>query len=321
MRFLITLWSFLSHVPDKIAFLKPSKGKEAFRERHGCNSRVLKKQFYLARVTSYFSVILCSTLILPACVKKGTNPDDPYENINREIYKFNMAFDATVLKPPAKLYVAVLPAPVRAGVNNFYNNINMLPTVANDVLQREWQYALKDSWRFIINSTIGVAGIFDPASTFKLPPHSNDLGLTFAKWGDKHSPYLMIPFLGPSTFRDGMGLMFDYVFFTPYPYLQSSPLVYSLLGVRYVDLRSQMLDTERLMADAIDKYAFIRDAYLQHRQYLITGEQPADNGSLYVEEEAEEANQKVLPETPANGTPSNFPLTTAQHATHRSLPT
>jgi phospholipid-binding lipoprotein MlaA len=257
--------------------------------------------------------LLTNTLILSACATQGTNPDDPYESFNRKIYQFNMAFDATVLKPPAKLYTAVVPARVRAGINNVYNNINMLPTVANDLLQTSWNDAIKDTWRFVVNSTLGVAGIFDPASTMGLPPHSNDLGLTFAKWGDKHSPYLMIPFLGPSTFRDGMGLMFDYALFTPYPYIQSNALLYGALGLRYVDLRSQMLDTERLMADAIDKYTFMRDAYLQHRNYLITGEQQ-DTGALYVEDE--DNQDQVLPETPADGKPSLFPITTAHNDTH-----
>lgn len=261
---------------------------------------------------------LASTLILSACATKGTNPDDPYEAFNRKIYKFNTAFDDVILKPPARVYAAVIPPRIRAGVNNVYDNINMIPTVANDLLQAEFNFAIKDTWRFIINSTLGVAGIFDPASTFKLPPHSNDAGLTFAKWGDKKSPYLVIPFLGPSTFRDGMGLMFNYTFFTPYPYIRSDALLYGALGLRYVDLRSQMLDTEHLMDDAIDKYSFMRDAYLQHRQFLMTGEQQQENSDLYVDEEAGEANDSILPETPADGTQSQFPLTTAQNATHRT---
>jgi phospholipid-binding lipoprotein MlaA len=268
----------------------------------------------------FFFLTLTSTLLLSACIKKGSNPDDPYEAFNRPIYKFNTAVDTFVLKPPAKVYAAVIPAPVRAGINNVYNNVNMLPTVANDLLQAEGQLAIKDTWRFIANSTIGIAGIFDPASTFGLAPHSNDLGLTFAKWGDKKSPYLVIPFLGPSTFRDGMGMMFDYALFTPYPYIQSDAWLWGILGLRYVDLRSQMFDTEKLMADAIDKYAFMRDAYLQHRNYLITGEQQ-NTGDLYVDEEANETNDKVLPETPADGKPSLFPLTTAQHAAHSTAST
>ncbi len=261
------------------------------------------------RLVKYITAII-STLALQACVTKGTSPTDPYESINRKIFAFNMKLDSIFLKPPAKVYAAVVPAPIRSGINNAYNNVNMIPTVANDLLQAKYHDAIKDTWRFIANTTIGIGGLFDPASTFSLPPHSNDLGLTFAQWGDKKSPYIMIPFLGPSTIRDGMGLMFDYTFFTPYPYLRSDPLIYSLLILRYVDLRSQMFDTERLMADAIDQYSFVRDAYLQHRNFLIHGEQP-DQGDLYVEDEAEESNHKILPEKPANGAPSDFPLTTA----------
>ena len=259
---------------------------------------------------------LAGTLMLSACMK-GAHTDDPYESFNRKVYKFNTAVDTHLLKPAAKVYAAVIPPQIRAGVNNVYNNVNMLPTVANDLLQADLNNAIKDTWRFIMNSTIGIAGIFDPASTVKLPPHSNDLGLTFAKWGDKKSPYLVIPLLGPSTFRDGMGMIFDYAIFTPYPYIQSDALLYGILGFRYVDLRSQMLDTDRLMADAIDKYTFMRDAYLQHRQYLISGEQQ-NTGELYVDEEAADHDENILPETPADGTPSPFPMTTAHNASHRT---
>lgn len=262
--------------------------------------------------------MILSTLLLSACVNKGTNPDDPYEAFNRKIYTFNSAIDTVILKPSAKLYTAVVPPLIRSGINNVYNNVNMIPTVANDLLQADGNNAIKDTWRFIANTTLGIGGIFDPASTFSLPPHSNDLGLTFAKWGDKKSPYLVIPLLGPSTFRDSMGMMFNYALLTPYPYIRSDAWIYGLLALRYVDLRSQMLDTEKLMADAIDKYTFMRDAYLQHRNFLITGEQD-DNGSLYVDEEAEKAETKILPETPADGTPSKFPLTTAHNATHRTV--
>lgn len=256
-------------------------------------------------------LLLCSATLLPGCVKQGPNPDDPYESINRKIYAFNMEFDGMVLRPAAKMYATVIPAKVRAGVNNAYNNVNMLPTIANDILQAKGNFFIKDIWRFAINSTLGVVGIFDPASTFGLPPHSNDLGLTFAAWGDKKSPYIMLPFLGPSTIRDGMGMLFDYTFFTPYPYLPSDALIYALMGLRYVDLRSQMVDTEKLMSEAIDKYAFMRDAYLQHRRFLITGEQP-DQGELYVDDTDEAPKQgELLQQQPANGTPSKFPLTTA----------
>lgn len=266
------------------------------------------------RLTSIFAV-LTSGLLLSGCMSKGTNPDDPLEPINRKFHAFNMVFDRYILRPPAVAYKTVIPSIVRAGINNAYNNVNMLPTVANDLLQAEWNYAIKDTWRFIANSTMGIGGLFDVASTFSLPPHSNDLGLTFAKWGDKKSPYFVIPLLGPSTIRDGMAMMFDYALFTPYPYIHSNYVLYGLLGLRYIDIRSQMLETDRLINESFDKYAFIRDAYLQHRNYLITGEQQ-DNGSLYV---GDEDDASVLSATPEQSVPPSklkFPLTSSQNATH-----
>lgn len=248
---------------------------------------------------------IVTSLLLSACTAKGTNPADPYEAFNRKTHAFNGHVDDFILKPTAKAYKAVVPSPLRAGINNVYNNVNMLPSIANDLLQGDLNYALKDTWRFIINSSMGIGGIFDAASTCGLPPHSNDLGLTFAKWGDKQSPYLVMPLLGPTTIRDGMGMLFDFTYFTPYPYIPSDAIIYGLLTLRYVDLRSRMLETDRFIEEAIDQYAFVRDAYLQHRNYLITGKQEETEGSLYVDEDA-----PLSEETPANGTPSPFPITT-----------
>ena len=214
--------------------------------------------------------IVACIFLLVSCVTKGSNPEDPYEPINRKIHKFNQKFDGILLKPLAIVYKTVLPKPVRASVNNAYDNINMIPSVGNDLLQADWRWAIKDFWRFFFNSTFGVAGLFDIASTrFGLPPHSNDLGLTFAKWGNPKSPYIVLPLLGPSTIRDAMGDMFEYAIMTPYPYISNNAILYSLLGVRYVDLRSQFLDKEALMKEALDPYSFVRDAYLQHRNYKI----------------------------------------------------
>lgn len=243
----------------------------------------------------FFSVV--GLTLLCGCAHQGTNPDDPFEPFNRKIHKFNMTIDRTLLKPPVKLYRALLPAFVRKGINNFYNNLDMIPTVVNDLLQAEGVWAIKDTWRFAINSTLGVGGFFDFAQHCSLPLHYNDLGLTFAKWGNQHSPYLVIPLLGPSTLRDGAGILFQFALYSPYVYLQSNTLIYSLLGVRYLDLRSQFMDTEQIMDEALDQYSFIRDAYLQHRNFLIgvtrgedvgviaPGGDEAGGAPLYVDEE------------------------------------
>jgi phospholipid-binding lipoprotein MlaA len=232
-------------------------------------------------------VVFVMSFLLSACMIKGSNPVDPYESFNRRIHRFNMAVDTTLLKPSAKFYKAILPSPVRRSINNAFNNVATIPTVANDVLQADWRYAIKDSWRFFINSTFGIAGLFDIASDhFSLPPHYNDMGLTFAKWGDKKSPYLVLPLLGPSTIRDGMGALFDYTVLSPYAYINNAPIIWGLAGLRYVDLRSQWLETETLMDQALDKYAFIRDAYIQHRTFLTSGEEHQE-GALYVDDNEE----------------------------------
>lgn len=228
-------------------------------------------------------ISISSSIALVGCTCKGKNPIDPFESFNRKVYGFNTVLDRVLLKPPAKVYQAVVPAPVRKSVNNFYNNLDMIPTVGNDLLQAEGKWAIKDSWRFIINSSLGVGGLFDVAKTFGLPPHSNDLGLTLAKWGDKNSPYLMLPILGPSTLRDGAGWLFQFALYSPYVYINNDAVVYSLLALRVVDLRSQLLDADKLMDEALDRYAFMRDAYLQYRNHLINGTEQ-DNGSLYVDD-------------------------------------
>lgn len=239
-----------------------------------------------------FNKVVASVLgsaLLTGCAVKGANPVDPYERFNRKVHQFNTVFDKILLKPAAKVYTFIVPYRIRQGVNNAYNNLDLIPTVGNDLLQAEGKWAIKDTWRFIINSSLGVGGVLDVAQTFGLPPHSNDLGLTLAKWGDKKSPYIVIPFLGPSTIRDGSGWLFQFALYSPYAYIQNDALVYSLIGLRYVDLRAQFLESERLMDEALDKYAFIRDAYLQHRNYLIAGAEQ-DNGSLYIDDaKAEQA--------------------------------
>ena len=250
------------------------------------------------RLNVMFASIVGS-LLLTGCVHKGTNPVDPYEPFNRKVHNFNMTFDAILLKPPAKLYYAVVPPVIRKGIGNAFNNLDMVPTVANDILQAEGKWAIKDTWRFIINSSLGVAGLFDVANKFSLPPHYNDLGITFAKWGDKKSPYIVLPFLGPSTIRDSTGWLFQFALWSPYVYMHNDTLAYSLFALHYIDLRTQLFDSERLMNEALDKYSFIRDAYLQHRAYLMAGAEQ-DNGSLYIEDTA--ADNKALKET---GTATN----------------
>lgn len=264
-------------------------------------------------------ILILLMMTLSGCHHYCAHPEDPFESINRELYKFNMAFDATVLKPPTKLYYQYVPAPVRGGINNVFNNIAMLPTIGNDILQLQGHHAIHDFARFYLNSTLGLAGIGDVASNLGIPLHRNDFGLTLASWGNTTSPYIMIPFLGPSTIRDGFGMVLDYTFLTPYP-LIADQILYGILSTRYIDLRSQMMDGEDMLHDSIDPYIFMRDAYLQYRQNLI-GQQhlsaPEDSSAeLYVPEEG-----TPLTEPQESGKSSPFPITTALNDSHRTVST
>lgn len=253
--------------------------------------------------------LLC--LLLMSCAHKPSqSPEDPYENVNRKIYKFNKAVDATVFRPVAQIYKSSLPPLVRTGIRNFFNNIQMVPTVANDLLQGQPLQAYKDTWRFILNSTLGLAGTIDVAEKCSLPYKPNDLGITLAKWGDNHSPYFVMPIFGPSTFRDAVGLSFDYSLLSVYPHIQNEKVLYGLLALNMVEIRADLLDAEPLLDEAIDEYSMVRDAYLQNRDYKITGKSDSadvadeslyieadeaeatdgsDDGALYVDEEEETA--------------------------------
>jgi phospholipid-binding lipoprotein MlaA len=213
-------------------------------------------------------ILIVSICSLCACIHRCPNPDDPLEGFNRPVFKMNMAFDATVLQPPARLYILIIPAQVRSGINNVYLNIATLPTIANDILQLQGKHTINDIGRFVLNSTLGLGGIGDVATNLGVPIHKNDFGLTLAHWGNTTTPYVVIPFMGPSTLRDSMSLLVDYTFFSPYPFIANGILI-NILGLRYIDLRSQMMDNIKLVNESMDPYTMMKDAYLQYRQHLI----------------------------------------------------
>jgi len=171
------------------------------------------------------SLSLLCILLLVACAK-GKEPKDPFENYNRKVYAVNQVFDKIFLKPAAQVYVKIIPNPIRTGVANVFNNLDDITVIANDILQGEIHQAGKDLTRFTINTTMGIAGIFDVASTLGLPKETNDLGITLARWGDVNSPYLVMPLFGPATVRDAYGLSFDYTLFTVFPHINPRRLLF-----------------------------------------------------------------------------------------------
>ena len=166
-----------------------------------------------------------------ACLHKKNleaNPD-PYEQFNREVFDMNDTLDKVILKPIATVYITLLPHPFVIGINNGFNNLSMIPTIINDLLQCNFYQALEDNGRFMINSLIGIGGLFDVASHVGYPAHYTDLGVTFAKWGMDPSPYLLLPIYGPSTVRDAIALYPNY-YLTIYPYINPTGARFGVLG-------------------------------------------------------------------------------------------
>lgn len=207
---------------------------------------------------------------------------DPYERFNRIMFAFNEVVDRLILSPVASLYNKVMPKPLSKGVGNFFSNIDNIPTVANDLLQANFYQATSDMWRLMINSTVGLLGFFDIASEMGLEPNSEDLGLTLAQWGYKNSSYIVIPFLGPSTIRDATAWPINYQFLTIYPQINPIRTRYQLYFTGVVAKRADLLHFQNVFEQAaVDKYAFVRDAYLQRRNYLI--ERNQELGDPYME--------------------------------------
>ena len=212
---------------------------------------------------------------------------DPYEPFNRVMFRFNDTLDKYLLKPLAKFYLKIIPAPLVTGIRNFFSNVDNVTTVPNDILQGNFYQGAHDSWRLVINSTVGILGFFDPAAHLGLGPNKEDFGLTLARWGYRNTGYLVVPFLGPSTTRDLIGFPVDYYFFSIYPYINPERTRYEIYGLGILSRRAELLSYQNVIQQAaIDKYVFMRDAWLQHRAWLIQRNQ--ELGDPYLEKEAPE---------------------------------
>lgn len=227
--------------------------------------RISVKQIWCLLVVS---CMLCMSVFAADVVPPKVN--DPFEPFNREMFRFNYHFDKAVLKPVAELYNKIMPKPLNLGVHNFFLNINQLPTIANDLLQWRIRQATSDSWRFVINSTVGIGGLFDVASRISLKLQPNDFGLTLARWGYTDSAYLVLPFFGIMTIRDGIGMPVDYYVFSIYPHINDEDVRNGLYLLSIIDKRAQALSYQSVIEEAaIDQYVFARNAYLQRRDYQL----------------------------------------------------
>lgn len=229
---------------------------------------------------------LAGIVILTGCAT-ATDPRDPLEPINRGIYRFNDTVDKAVVKPAAQGYKAVLPNPVRTGVTNFFGNIDDLFTALNNVLQFKLDKAASDVSRVAFNTTFGIGGIFDVATSFGLEKHDEDFGQTLGYWGVGDGPFLMLPFLGPSNLRDTVGLA-AYYQLDPVWNLDHVPTRNTLGALRIVNRRARLLDAEKVLDEAaLDPYTFLRDAYIQHRRNAVYDGNPPREKMLDDEPAAE----------------------------------
>jgi phospholipid-binding lipoprotein MlaA len=212
--------------------------------------------------------LLLATLLLTGCAG-ARNPNDPLEPINRGIYHFNDALDKAILKPAAKGYVAVMPTAGKVMVSNFFSNLDDIMVTVNDLLQFKLVQGYSDGMRFVVNSTIGVFGLIDVASAGGLKKHDEDLGQTLGKWGVGNGAYIVIPIVGPSTLRDGIGFYAD-LYLDPMYYINDMSTRNLAYLAQKVTRRADLLDQEKVMDEAlIDRYEFIRDVYLLHRKSLV----------------------------------------------------
>lgn len=215
--------------------------------------------------------LLAITLGLSGCAstngaEQPTDPD-PWENINRKVFEFNEVLDRNLLKPLTLGYVAITPEPVETGVSNFFANLREVSNVVNNVLQLKWRKAGNDSGRFVINSTLGLGGFFDVARHAGLERNEPEsFGQTLSYWGVGPGPYVMLPILGPSTLTDTLSYPVTW-YLDPMSHAEGWPLIITLKVADTVDARAELLEAEKLISG--DRYSFIRQAFLQRREYLV----------------------------------------------------
>ncbi|MDO8294235.1 MAG: VacJ family lipoprotein [Gallionella sp.] len=259
-------------------------------------------------------LIALATVTLTGCASThAKNPADPLESFNRGVYQFNDAVDKAIAKPVAQGYNAVMPVPGKIMVSNFFSNLDDVVITINDLLQFKFAQAASDGSRFLFNSTFGVFGLLDV--TPRLEKHNEDFGQTLGYWGVGSGPYIMLPLLGPSSVRDGVGL-----------YADSRPSLLrrvnhirtrnQLYLTKSINRRAQLLDQEKVLDEAaLDRYEFIRDAYLLRRQSLVYDGNPPREKYEDDEESSFEYKQVPIPGASSSrldSTPAARPASTAQ---------
>ena len=232
-------------------------------------------------------VLFVALVALAGCATTGEgDPRDPLEPLNRTVFQFNDGVDAAIAKPIATVYHEYVPGPLRGYVRNFFANIGDIFIGVNNILQGKPGDGLQDWARFVFNSFFGVFGINDVASDMGFEKHNEDFGQTFGRWGIGEGAYLVLPFLGPSTLRDGVGTALD-IYADPLTNVRPTGLRTAAYALRLTHTRADLLDAGRILEEAaLDRYVFMRDAFLQRRRNLVyDGEPPREGRPRYEEED------------------------------------
>ena len=248
---------------------------------------------------STLSVLL---LLLTLCLSAGCattqttgvepNPD-PLEPANRSFFTFNETLDTYLMKPVANAYVTITPQPVRTGVTNFFDNLSYLNVVLNSFLQGKVDQGFSDAFRFVVNSTVGIGGLFDVATPMGMEKHEEDLGQTFAVWGFSQGSYLYIPVQGPNTVRNLPDYATRY-FLNPLTYV-SGAVLFPVAALNVINARANLLEATNIRDEAaVDSYSFTREAYLQRRNYLIFDGNPPVEGYEDIFEEDSDDNMLII---------------------------
>lgn len=264
-------------------------------------------------------LLLLSSLIfsitLAGCATTATtvaDQNDPWAGWNRGTQEFNDDLDKAVLKPMAKGYQYITPEVVDKGITNFFSNLNDIGVTINDFLQFKFTQGGMDASRFLINTTAGVAGIFDVAKLIDLPKHKEDFGQTLGSWGIPSGSYLVLPLFGPSSPRDTFGLIGD-ALLNPLTYVSvfgGAAVNAATAGGRVLDVtdtRANLMSTEKVVEEgSVDRYDFIKNSYQQNREYVVyDGNPPDDNDPDLLDESAEEGDDLGKKTDITNSTPAN----------------
>ncbi|HKL53641.1 MAG TPA: VacJ family lipoprotein [Wenzhouxiangellaceae bacterium] len=237
---------------------------------------------YRALITAVLASLLaaCATTAPPP---EQRDPVDPWEPYNRNMYQFNRTLDKAIIRPVAIGYERVVPDPVETGITNFFANLQSLPTIINLTLQGRPADTVTSIVRFTMNSVFGLAGFFDVATRSGVPKYDEDLGQTLAVWGWEDSRYFVIPFLGPSTLRDGLARPVDS--YADVVWREAVNGREYGIAVNLIQMRANLLGREEQLEDAFDEYLFVRDAWLQNREFKITGESATPDYDSFLEDD------------------------------------